>query len=153
MYINLCVVYTITMQYIHAQNSIVVRLERGEKLIESLNSLAIDEEMSSAWLSGLGGAESVELGFYELDTQQYKWQAFNELMEVTSLQGNLAWIDGQPKWHIHGTLSGRDYHAIGGHVKELVVGGTCEIIVHTMPSMTLQRQHDKSVGLDILDLS
>lgn len=141
------------MQYRKTQKVYVVRLERGEKLIECLNGLAEKENLSAAWLHGLGGAESVELGFYNLETRQYQWRLFEELMEITSLQGNLAWIDGQPKWHVHGTFSDRDYRVIGGHVKELTVGGTCEIGLHIMPDTTLQRQHDESIGLDLLDLS
>lgn len=154
MFINqrVAMVYTVSMQYIHAQNSILVRLERGEKLIENLNSFAVTEKIKGAWLSGLGGAESVELGFYDLETQQYNWQTFNELMEITALQGNLAWVDDQPKWHIHGTFSDRNYRAIGGHVKELVVGGTCEISLQSMSDNPLRRTQDDATGLSLLDL-
>lgn len=141
------------MQYIHTQNAILLRLERGEKLIENLNLLAKNENISAAWLSGLGGAESAELGFYDLDTKEYRWRTFDDLMEITSLQGNLAWIDDQPKWHIHGTLSGRDYAAIGGHVKELIVGGTCEIYLTLISETHLHRQIDESTGLTLLDLA
>lgn len=141
------------MHYLRAQNEILVRLDRGEKLIESLNQLAVKENLQAAWLQGLGGAESAELGFYDLETQQYNWQVFRDLMEITSLQGNLAWVDSQPKWHIHGTLSGRDYRAVGGHVKELVVGGTCELRLHLHEDVSLKRKIDAATGLQLLDLS
>ena len=74
-------------------------------------------------------------------------------MEITSLQGNLAWVDDKPKWHIHGTLSKRDYLAIGGHVKELTVGGACEIQLQLMSGGALRRQVDETTGLQVLDLS
>ena len=104
------------MQYQKTQKSFIVRLERGEKLIECLNGLAEKENLKGAWIQGLGGAKSAELGYYDLSTQQYQWRSFDELMEITSLQGNLAWRDGQPKWHGHATLSGRNSQAIGGLV-------------------------------------
>lgn len=129
-----------------------MRLDRGEKLIENLNQLTIAEDLRAVWLQGLGGAQSAELGFYDLDSREYKWQSFDELMEITSLQGNLAWVNDQPKWHIHGTLSGRDYGAVGGHVKELIVGGTCELRLVAMSDISLARRVDSSTGLQLLDL-
>lgn len=140
------------MQYQKIQKSLIVRLGRGEKLIERINELAEKEHLKGAWLQGLGGAESVELGYYDLETQQYQWQSFDELMEITSLQGNLAWADGQPKWHIHATLSGRDYQAIGGHVRELIAGATCELKLDVFDEPLL-RAHDDTVGLDLLQLT
>lgn len=131
----------------------MLRLDRGEKLLECLNRLVVQENIQAAWLYGLGGAEWAELGFYDLEAKEYQWQTFTELMEITSLQGNLTWVGDQPKWHIHGTLSGRDHRAIGGHVKELVVGGTCEISLRILPDLTLRRQRDDKTGLDLLDLS
>jgi predicted DNA-binding protein with PD1-like motif len=141
------------MYYKKHQNTILVRLERGEKLIENLNRLAAKEAMGTVWLQGLGGAKSAELGFYDLETKQYNWQSFAELMEITSLQGNLAWVDDQPKWHIHATLGGRDYRAVGGHVKELVVGGTCELRLDIVADTALHRRRDVATGLDLLDVS
>ena len=118
-----------------------------------MNQLAVKEDLQAAWLQGLGGAESAELGYYDLETQQYNWQVFRDLREITSLQGNLAWVDNQPKWHIHGTLSARDYRAVGGHVKELVVGGTCELRLHLHGDISLKRKIDAATGLRLLDLS
>lgn len=145
-------VYTKHMHYLRAQNEILIRLDRGEKLIESLNQLAVNDNLPAAWLQGLGGAESAELGFYNLEMQQYNWQVFRDLMEITSLQGNLAWVDNQPVWHIHGTLSGSDYQAIGGHVKELIVGGTCELRLSLFEDTTFERRLDAATGLRLLDL-
>lgn len=144
--------YNTIMNYRRTQNDILIRLSRGEKLIENLNLVATREKLPAAWLQGLGGTESAELGFYDLETKEYRWRTFPDLMEITSLQGNLAWVDDTPKWHVHVTLSGRDYGAIGGHVKELVVGGTCEIRLCAFDT-SLVRRHDEAIGLDLLDLA
>ena len=144
--------YNTSMNYRRTQTDVLIRLNRGESLIENLNKIAVQEKIAAAWLQGLGGALSAELGFYDLEAQEYQWQNFDDLMEITSLQGNLAWIDDQPKWHIHGTFSGHDYQAVGGHVKELVVGGTCELRLSILPDL-LVRRHDEASGLDLLDLA
>ncbi len=130
----------------------LVRLAKGERLIESLTTLATKQDLKATWISGLGGAQWVELGFYDLEQKQYLWKRFDQLMEVTSLQGNVAWNGDHPVWHVHGTLSGRDYQAIGGHVKELCVGGTVELHLHTIFNSRFAREHDEDTGLDLLDL-
>jgi uncharacterized protein len=130
----------------------LVRLERGEQLIASLVQLAKQEKITGAWISGLGAAEALELGYYDLDAKRYNWKKIDELLEITSLQGNLAWDGEEPVIHIHGTFSGKDMQAIGGHVKELVVGGTCEILLHRWYEAGLKRSQDPATGLKLLDL-
>lgn len=130
----------------------LVRLEKGEKLVESLLEIARTENIKGAWLSGLGAAQSAELGFYDLESQEYRFQTVNKLMEITSLQGNVAWLDGEPVLHIHGTFSDDKLQAFGGHVKELVVGGTCEVLLHRWYGEQLERQTDPATGLNLLNL-
>ena len=129
----------------------LVRLEKGEQLIASLTQLVKDEEIKGAWISGLGGSLSVELGFYMLEKQVYNFKVFDQLLEITSLQGNVSWHEGEPKLHIHGSFSDENMQAIGGHVKELTVGGTCEIMLHAVQA-DLVRKHNDEIGLDLLDI-
>lgn len=131
----------------------LVKLEKGELLIESLSKLVKDEAIQGAWISGLGGALWAELGFYDLEQKQYHWQKKNELLEITSLQGNIAWQEGEPVLHIHGTFSDRNMNAFGGHVKELAVGGTCELLLHRWNEEAgLTRSKDLETGLTLLDV-
>lgn len=130
----------------------LVRFERGELLVEGLTKLISKENIRGAWVSGLGGAEWAELGFYNLDTKAYEWKKLDQLLEITSLQGNVAWQDDKPVLHLHGTFSDQSLAAFGGHVKELAVGGTCEILLHRWYEAGLSRAHDDSTGLSVLDL-
>jgi predicted DNA-binding protein with PD1-like motif len=75
------------------------------------------------------------------------------LLEITSLQGNLAWKNDEPIWHIHGTFGDEHYNAIAGHIKELIVGGTCELHLHAIfGDQPLARSHNNKIGLELLDL-
>ena len=130
----------------------IIRLQRNERLAAALQQFMAEQDVQGAWLSGIGGAVEVELGFYDLETRAYRWRTFSRLLEITSLQGNIALDpDGKPICHLHGTFSDDTYQAIGGHVKDLVVGGTCELFVHRT-YRPLHRHHDDEVGLAILDL-
>lgn len=130
----------------------IVRLEKGEKLVESLTQLVKSENIPSCWLSVIGAASEVELGYYNLEKQEYQWHKLSELMEITGLQGNITIEQGEPQFHIHGTFSKQDLSVVGGHVKELVVGGTCEIFLHKWYAEDLERSKSDEVGLNLLDL-
>lgn len=131
----------------------ILKLQLGEKLIENLNIFAKEKQLGSAWLNGLGGASETTLGYYNLETREYEWRDFAELMEITSLQGNLAWADGEPVWHVHASLSNREFAAFGGHVKELTAGATVEVFLHTrFKDEKLERVHDDEIGLKLLNI-
>ncbi|HJP81111.1 MAG TPA: PPC domain-containing DNA-binding protein [Candidatus Saccharimonadales bacterium] len=140
------------MQYLYDGYNYTVGFERGEQLITSLTDFIKKQDIKASWINGLGGSQWVELGFYNLDTKEYQWKRFNELMEITSLQGNIAWMENEPVIHMHGTLSREDYQAIGGHVRELEVGGTCELHLHTIFGDRLPRSKDATTGLSLLSL-
>ena len=130
----------------------IVRLEKGEKLIESLTRLVKQENIPSCWINAIGAVTFAELGFYDLDNKEYQWHKVNELMEITGLQGNIAFDGDEPVFHVHGTFSKRDMNIIGGHVKELTIGGTCEILLHRWYKDNFTRTKSDEIGLNLLDL-
>lgn len=130
----------------------VVRLEKGEKLLEQLTSFAKDNDIPSCWISAIGACQQAELGYYDLEKQEYHWHKVDELMEITGIQGNLAWDGDTPVFHLHGNFSKEDLSTVGGHIKNLVVGGTCEVFFHRWYADKLTRSQDSEVGLKLLDL-
>lgn len=131
----------------------VIKLKKGERLTEALDTFAAAEpDLVGAWISGLGGALEMTLGFYDLDAHKYQWRTFTGLYEVTALTGNLA-LDEQGKLvpHLHGTFADAQYRAIGGHVKELVTAATVELFVHGTWK-PLKRRTDPDIGIKTLDL-
>lgn len=130
----------------------IVRLNKGELLVENLLKLAKQNEINGAWVNGLGAAKWVEIGFYDLPNKKYNWLKINQPLEILSLQGNIAWDNNEPIIHIHGSFSDRDMKTYGGHVKELEVGGTCEIIIDALNGSELLRLRDENTGLKLLNL-
>lgn len=138
------------MKHIESDNYHLLILKRGEELFTELNNFAKQNNLSSAWLSGLGGSEGLTLGYYDLDKKDYKWQDHGERLEIVSLTGNLSLVDGEPFWHIHGVFSGDDYKSISGHVKYLKIGLTGEVFVTALPNK-LTRRPDETTGLKLID--
>ena len=131
----------------------LVKLNKGELLVESLLEVVKKEDIKGAWVSGLGGVVWVELGYYDLEGQQYHWQKRDDLPELTGLQGNVAWKDSEPVLHLHGTFSDAQMRGFGGHIKEMAVGGTCEILIHRWyEEAGLTRSEDPETGLVTLNV-
>lgn len=137
------------MTFYQAADKYLLVLDRGDELIASLNDFALKHQLKSAWLSGLGGADGLTLGFYEFEDRDYIWRDYDQALEITNLSGNLTTVDGQPFWHLHGTFSGPDFQAIAGHVKAMTVGLTCELLV-TPLSLSLTRHYDEVTGLKLI---
>ncbi len=138
--------------HIHATpHSTTLILQRGEELIAALNDYARTEDLAGAWLqSGIGGAGSATLAYYDLETRSYIDRTFDEPLEILSLQGNLAWVDGEPFWHIHGTFGTKEYQSIGGHIKRLDIALTGELLLVPMLAR-LTRSDDEVTGLKLID--
>lgn len=140
--------YDECMEDINIQPEILV-LAAGEDLFEKLITFVNQYKLNGAWLQGLGSSRSATLGFYSPETKEYQWQTYTEPLEIVSLQGNLAWVDDEPFWHVHGTFSGPDYASVSGHVKSLTVGLTLEVLI-TPLSARFTRTHDENTGLNLL---
>lgn len=138
------------MKQFQNSNATVLVLKRGEELIQTLTDYAREHGLTQAWLaSGLGGASSVTIAWYELAKESYIDKTYDDAMEISSLSGNLSMVDGQPFWHIHGTFAGQDYAAVAGHVKSLTVGLTCELLI-TLLETPMTRALDEDTGLKLL---
>lgn len=140
------------MTYKHDGYNWLVRIEKGEELIGKLTELIEKENIPTCWISGLGATSKATLGFYDLQAGEYNWKEFDELMEITGLQGNIAWQEGKVKLHIHGSFSRHDMGGVGGHVKALVAGGTVEVFLHKWYDGQVTRKRDEETGLDLLNL-
>jgi predicted DNA-binding protein with PD1-like motif len=140
-----------SMKIVDSKQSTVVILKRGDELLDCLNRYSQEQSLSGAWLlSGLGGADSATISFYDLTSRQYVDKVFNEPLEIVSLQGNLAWIDNSPFWHIHGVFGTRDYQSISGHVKSLTIALTGELLILPLET-AFTRLYDEETGLKLLN--
>lgn len=131
----------------------IVRLEQGERLREAMDDFMRAADLPGAAVSGVGAATEITLGFYDLDAQKYDWKTIMHPYEIISLTGTIATDEqGRPLYHLHGSFGDRGFQVLGGHVKDLVVGGTCELFVHRT-FKPLKRQYDSATGLNLLHLN
>lgn len=140
------------MTYTFDGNNYILVLEKGEELLQTLRTFANGNDIASAWVSAIGGATEVELGFYNLEAREYQWQTFSALCEITSLNGNLSFDEkDKPVFHLHGNFADESYQSVGGHVNKLVVGGTCEVFLQPF-AQKVTRVFDDDTGLKLMQL-
>lgn len=140
------------MTYLFDGYNYIMRLDKGESLVESLQKFVAETKLEDAWVSALGGALEMTLGYYDLEAKQYNWKTFNGLYEVAALQGNIAYdLEGKPVFHLHGVFSGHDFQTVAGHIKDLTAAATLEVYLHRTYK-PLHRKLDHNVGLATLDL-
>ncbi|MBI3627666.1 MAG: DNA-binding protein [Candidatus Sungbacteria bacterium] len=138
------------MKVIHeSENSYILAWFRGEEVISSLSEFLERENIRASHFSGLGAAESLEIAFYNLDAKEYEKKSANYDVEILSLVGNSAMMDGRPIVHMHGVFAKRDFSAFGGHVFSIHVSGACELHVTRMSGI-MKREYDEASGLNLL---
>ena len=64
------------MEYQKFGNTLIVRLDRGEEVVDRLLELARREHITLASVNGLGAADEVTVGVYFPATQEYKSNQF-----------------------------------------------------------------------------
>jgi len=139
------------MQYRDSPFGYFLVLDRGDEVLEGITRFATETGVRAAAFSGIGAIDRLTLGFYNLVAQSYERRTWDEDLEVASLIGNLAVVDGGPFPHVHGVFGKRDFSAIGGHVFEAVVSIAVEIAVHVDPDM-MKRGSVDFCDLKLIDL-
>jgi predicted DNA-binding protein with PD1-like motif len=140
------------MQSKKVEAGYVLRLTRGEELLETLQKFCQEFKVKSGWFTGLGGASHVKLSYYDLNKKEYITKDFSGVLEVTNITGNVAQKDGTILLHVHATISNDQYATVGGHVDHLSVGATLELFLLPF-AVELTRKEDEATGLNLLVLS
>lgn len=138
------------MEFVKSNIGYVIRLEKGERLVEKLTEFCKEKNIHSGIFNGIGAVLAAEIGFYNLGKKEYEFKKFNQLLEIASLIGNVSLVDGEPFLHIHVVVSDNNFQCFGGHLKEAIVGATCEVYL-TDFELTLVRKFDSEIGLNLLE--
>lgn len=140
------------MTYTKTKSGYLMRIVKDEDVFESLKTLVKKENIKSGWISGLGAVKDMEVGYYDMGEQKYHFKRYDGVYELLSLTGNIALFDGEVALHMHGTFSGHDNAAFGGHVKTMVCGISVEIYI-TEYGTSITRVRDEVTGLNLMELS
>ena len=89
------------MEYQKFEHTLIVRLDRGEEIVDCLLDLARREHITLASVNGLGAVNQVTAGVFSPVTKQYRSHEFQGDFEIICLHGTLTTQDGRPYGHFH----------------------------------------------------
>lgn len=138
------------MEYRKFDDSYVVRLNKGEEVIESLKSLCKNEDIKLAEITGLGASNLVEIGVFNVNTKEYNTKVFEGMFEITSLVGNATRKDDEVYLHIHINFGDENGTVRGGHLVRANISATSEIIVRKINGEVGRKLSDE-IGLNLLE--
>lgn len=130
-------------------NKWVVRIDKGEEVIQTIKKVCEDNKIKSGSLSGIGAIDRVSVGLFNTKSKQYQSQELIGEYEITNLSGNISTMNGETYLHLHIGLSDSKYNAYGGHLTSAVISGTGEIIIEEIDG-EIEREFNKEVGLNLL---
>jgi predicted DNA-binding protein with PD1-like motif len=112
----------------------------GDEAAAELSRFARETGVTGAQLSGVGAASRGVVGWFDFEAKAYEPIRIDEQVEVVSLLGDVATTeDGAPQVHAHVVLAKRGGGAYGGHLLELHVRPTLEVIVTETPTHLRKR--------------
>ena len=126
-------------------------LERGELIVDSITNYASKNKLKSSWVLGLGAVKNIELGAYKYSEKQYIKRIFNdEDYELTSLQGNLTFIEDNYFLHSHINISNHNFLTFGGHLFEAEIAVAGEFFIFE-GKQKISRTFNEKIGLNLWD--
>jgi len=127
----------------------LVRIDRGEEIVASLTACCRQAGIRLGGITGIGAVDHAVVGLREAATKRYVTQTLTGDMEITSLTGNVATLEGEVSLHLHVTLADSEFRAWGGHLQSAWVSGTCEVVIQLCDG-EWERMPDDETGLNIL---
>jgi predicted DNA-binding protein with PD1-like motif len=130
---------------------IIARLDKGEEIIASLRCIAECENIKLAMVQGLGAVNDIVIGVFDVESKQYKSNAFKGNFEIVSLTGTIDQMKGNYYSHFHISVGDENGHVLGGHMNQAIVSATGEIII-TLLDGEIDREFSEEVGLNLIQL-
>lgn len=138
------------MEYLKCGNEYVVRLDKGERVMEQLTALIEKEKIALGHFTGLGATNNLTIGILNTQTKEIVKKNFTGDFEIGTVFGTITQKEEKPYIHAHiavGNVGTGKTHA--GHLVDAQISATAELVVRKLEG-TVGRQFDENVGLDIM---
>jgi predicted DNA-binding protein with PD1-like motif len=139
------------MNYKQIHNHVVVRIDKGEELVDCLKTICKKLDIKLGSIIGIGATDKVTVGLMNTKTKKYQSKEFNGDHEITSLVGNITTMNGDVYLHLHVTLGNIEHKLLGGHLTSAVISATFEGFIDIIDGQ-INREYNDETGLNILKL-
>lgn len=136
------------MDYRRFGDTLIIRMDKGEEIIQQLRLAAEKEQVRLATVEALGAVDDFTVGVFDTDEKQYHSNTFTGAFEIVSLTGTVTTMDGKFYAHLHMSAGDREGRVFGGHLNSATVSATCEMVVRVLDGR-VERRLDETVGLNL----
>ena len=137
------------MEYRVYGNDIVLRIQKGEEILNCIQTVCEKEEVALGSVTGLGAVGEVTLGVFNREKFAYEKQTYTGDMEIASCIGNISTMDGKTYLHLHMVVGNVTQNiCYAGHLNRAIVSLTGEFILHRING-TVEREYSPEVGLNL----
>ena len=137
------------MEYKRFNDTILLRIDRGEEIIEQVRAVAEKEQIRLASVEALGATDDFTVGVYDVAEKHYDSKTFTGPHEIVSLVGTITEKDGAFYQHLHMSAGNAACEVFGGHLNRAVVSVTCEMVIRVI-SGAVDRTPDPQTGINLL---
>ena len=120
------------MEYKRFGNTIYLRLDPKEEILEEIGKVAKKENIRLAQVTGLGAINDFTAGVYNTVTKEYHSIQFQGAFEIVSLTGTVTRKDGDVYLHLHIAAGDEKGHGHGGHLNRAIIRATAEIQIQVV---------------------
>ncbi len=136
------------MEYRRFDNTIVLRMDPNEEILETLKTVALKENIKLASVSAIGACNHFVAGVYSVPEKKYYKNEFDGAFEITALVGNITTMDGEFYSHLHITCADEKCNCFGGHLNQATISATCEMFI-TILDGNVDRVKSPDTGLNV----
>ena len=140
------------MEYRVFGESIWIRLDVGDEVLDSIQSVCEKEKVGLATVSGIGAVRRAVLGLYQVSCKQYTENTIEGDFEMVSLLGDVTQMDGKPYLHLHASFGNAKSEMFGGHLKKAIISVTGEICIKKIAG-NIGRKQDSETGLNVFNFN
>ena len=129
----------------------VLVFSTGDEVLSGITNFAKQYHVKTAHFTAIGALKNATTAWYDIETQKYIHHPINEQVELVSLIGDIAMLDGEPIVHAHFSVAFKDGRVEGGHLIKAHTNPTVELFMRVEP-VTLNKQFDKLSGLNLIHI-
>ena len=137
------------MEYGRFGDTVLLRIDRGEEIIETVKRVAEKERIRLASVEALGAVDDFTVGVYDVAARRYDSKTFTGAFEIVSLVGTITEKDGAFYQHLHMSAGNRDCEVFGGHLNRATVSVTCEMVIRVLAG-AVDRAPDPETGINLI---
>lgn len=136
------------MEYRRFGEDIVVRIDKGEEIIEKMLEVCKKENVTLANVNALGAVGEFEVGLFKTDEKKYYSEIHKGDFEIVSLTGSITTKDEELYHHIHMSAGDKENKVYGGHLNYAKVSATCEMFIRVISGI-VERKFNDEIGLNL----